>query len=190
MGAKAAYQNKAVSLARTSSDLTEMEVAREVSIAWGEAYCCERRYELYSQLDTVYQDFEKAARLRYETEATSRLEYLSAMNQSKQIAIQKEQARQDYHIALHKLNMSDCNETVKNYFRNAVVRIETAGYEKLMELSDDDDRAVIYMKRSGDRIQDFILYSVGDDPCMVDITGNFKMSDVQALIACAEDRVD
>jgi len=112
MGAKAAYQNKAVSLARTSSDLTEMEVAREVSIAWGEAYCCERRYELYSQLDTVYQDFEKAARLRYETEATSRLEYLSAMNQSKQIAIQKEQARQDYHIALHKLNMWFCSDTM------------------------------------------------------------------------------
>jgi len=92
--------------------------------------------------------------------------------------------------SIYVLDMSDCNETVKNYFRNAVVRIETAGYEKLMELSDDDDRAVIYMKRSGDRIQDFILYSVGDDPCMVDITGNFKMSDVQALIACAEDRAD
>ena len=112
MGARAQYQNKAVSLARTSSELTEMEVAREVSIAWGEAYCSEMKYELYSQLDTVFQDFEKAARLRYETEATSRLEYLSAMNQSKQIAIQKEQARQDYHIALHKLNMWFCSDTM------------------------------------------------------------------------------
>ena len=112
LGAKAKYQGKAVSLARTESDLSELEVAREVSIAWGDAYCYEKRYELYSQLDTIYQDFEKAAKLRYETESTSKLEYLSAMNQSRQMAIQKEQARQNYHIALHRLNKWFCSDTM------------------------------------------------------------------------------
>ena len=92
--------------------------------------------------------------------------------------------------SIYVLDLSDCAATVQNQFRNAIVRMETAGYEKLMEVADDDDQAVVYLKRKGDRIQDFILYSIGEDPCMVNITGNFKMSDVQALVACAEDKAE
>jgi hypothetical protein len=91
---------------------------------------------------------------------------------------------------IYVLDMSDCNPAVQDKFRNAVSRIETAGYEKLMEVSDDDDQAVIYIKASGDRIRDFLIYSLGDAPCLVSISGNFKRSDIQALIACADEQGD
>ena len=58
----------------------------------------------YDELDSKYRDFEKAAKLRYETEATSKLEYLSAQNQARQIILTRQQAIQDEQIALKNLN--------------------------------------------------------------------------------------
>jgi cobalt-zinc-cadmium resistance protein CzcA len=112
IGAKSRVQNKQVAISRAALDLSQLEVEREVSIAWGEVYSAKSRYRLYLQLDSVFRDFERAARLRFETEATSRLEYLSASNQAKQIIIQKEKSKMDYQIALQKLNLWLVSDTI------------------------------------------------------------------------------
>lgn len=112
IGAKSRVQNKQVAISRAALDLSQLEVEREVSIAWGEVYSAKSRYRLFLQLDSVFRDFERAARLRFETEATSRLEYLSASNQAKQIIIQKEKSKMDYQIALQKLNHWLVSDTI------------------------------------------------------------------------------
>ena len=62
-----------------------------------------QRLIVYDRLDSIYRNFEKAAKL-YETEATSKLEYISAQNQARQIRLMKQQAIQDEQIALRNLN--------------------------------------------------------------------------------------
>lgn len=120
IGAKSRVQNKQLAISKTALNLTQLEVEREVSIAFGQLYSAKNRYRLYSQLDSVFRNFERAAKLRYETQATSRLEYLSASNQAKQITVQKEKSRMDYQIALQKLNLWLVSDTVFTVDDNSI----------------------------------------------------------------------
>src|SRR5690606_25386365 len=59
----------------------------------------------------------RAAQIRYEVEETSKLAYLAALNQVKQITLQKTQLEYDYSSALEQLNLwlvSDTLFTVSN----------------------------------------------------------------------------
>ncbi|MBF9252219.1 CusA/CzcA family heavy metal efflux RND transporter [Pontibacter sp. 172403-2] len=98
-------QKQQVALSEAALDLTTLQVAREVSIAWGNTYAAKSRYLLYQRLDSIFTEFARAARIRYETEATSNLEYLASTNQARQITLQKEQAYRNYQIALQQLNL-------------------------------------------------------------------------------------
>jgi cobalt-zinc-cadmium resistance protein CzcA len=110
--AKSRVQDKQVIISQTALNLTELEVAREVRLAWGNAYSAKKQYQLYLQLDSIFRNFERAAKIRFETQATSKLEYLSASNQAKQIIIQKEKSNRDYRIALQKLNLWFVSDTL------------------------------------------------------------------------------
>lgn len=112
IGAKSRVQNKLLAISQTNLNLTKLEVSREVSVAWGNTYSAKKTYQLYLQLDSIFKDFERAARLRYETQATSKLEYLSASNQAKQISIQKEKSKRDYLISLQRLNLWFVSDTI------------------------------------------------------------------------------
>lgn len=105
-------QTAQVNLAESTLNLTLLEVERAVSIAWGNAYAARSQYILYQQLDSIFAEFERAARIRYEQEATSNLEYLAAANQARQITLQKEQFHRDYRAALQRLNLWMVSDTL------------------------------------------------------------------------------
>lgn len=109
---KKRLQKAQINLAESALNLTVLEVEREVSIAWGNAYATKRQYILYQQLDSIFTEFERAARIRYEQEATSNLEYLAAANQTRQITLQKEQFNRDYRTALQRLNLWLVSDTL------------------------------------------------------------------------------
>ncbi|GAB3833100.1 CusA/CzcA family heavy metal efflux RND transporter [Pontibacter rugosus] len=108
---KLKLQQKQVNLARSELNLTSLEVAREVRIAWSNTYAARSQYLLYQRLDSIFSEFTRAAEVRYETEAISRLEYLAATNQARQITVQQEQAFRDYQAALRQLNQWLMSET-------------------------------------------------------------------------------
>jgi len=112
INAKNKVANAQIDLSKTALDLTTLDVTREVSIAWGMAYNAKNQYRLYEQLDSIFQKSVRAARLRYETQAISRLEYLSVTNQAKQIGIQKEKSYRDFLIALRNLNQWFVSDTI------------------------------------------------------------------------------
>ena len=101
-----------IDMAETVLDLTALEIRKEVSIAWGNVLSAQQQYALYEQLDSVFRDLERAARLRLEAQAASRLEYLSVTTQARQITIQKEKARRDLLIALRNLNRWFVSDTL------------------------------------------------------------------------------
>ncbi|MEN6423108.1 MAG: CusA/CzcA family heavy metal efflux RND transporter [Smithella sp.] len=148
IGAKSRVQAKQVALSQTALDLTELEVTREVRIAWGNAYNAKKQYQLYLQLDSVFKDFERAAKIRYETQATSKLEYLSASNQAKQIIIQKEKSYKDYLIALQKLNFWFASDTLFSVDDNSINEIS-----ELPLLSPDAIKQHPSLQYYGQRVQ-------------------------------------
>lgn len=110
-------QRQKVALAEAAYNLNELELRQQVKDAYAMAYTAKKNLELYLELDSVYQEFQRAAQIRYEVEEISRLAYLAASNQVKQITLLKEQARYDYVDALERLNLwlvSDLAYTVSS----------------------------------------------------------------------------
>lgn len=104
IGAKNKFHEKEIALRETALNLNELELKREVQKAWSEVYAAKGKFKLYSELDSVFTDLEKAAKLQYETGATSKLDYLAAGNQVKEIALKKKQAYRDYQTSLQRFN--------------------------------------------------------------------------------------
>lgn len=101
--AKSRYQKERIRSAERLQDLTEQELILNVKQAYFQAVTAQKRYALAQRLDSIYEDFEKAAQLRYEVEATSKLELLAAQSQYQQIQVMQQQAAKDYQKALEGL---------------------------------------------------------------------------------------
>lgn len=104
IGTKKRYLHQQAKVAEAETKVTERELMREVGIDYMNAIVAHQRTKVYQNLDSVYRDFERAAKLRYETEATTKLEYINAQQQSRQAALLLNEARLDEQMALQNLN--------------------------------------------------------------------------------------
>lgn len=123
---KLKLQEEYITLAESALNLTEIEVEREVKRAWGNAYATWNNYRVYNGLDSVFADIKRAAELRLETQASSRLEYLATINEANQVQIQKEQAWYDYLAALQKLNAWFAGDTLYTVSKVPVSTLENS----------------------------------------------------------------
>ena len=105
-------QKERVALAENALELSTIEIEREVSRAWTSVYTSKKRYQVYKKMDSIFEDIERAARIRYETEATSKLEYLATSNQGNEVKIQLEQAYRDYLKSIQRLNLWFVSDTI------------------------------------------------------------------------------
>ncbi len=104
-------------LAEQRAELTYVQVELMVKQNWADVFSTKQKYDVLEKLNAQFKDIARAAELRLETEASSKLEYLSTLNQANKIKIQKEQAYRDYLSAVRKLNKwfeGDSLYTVKN----------------------------------------------------------------------------
>ncbi|NBG65722.1 CusA/CzcA family heavy metal efflux RND transporter [Acidiluteibacter ferrifornacis] len=102
--AKSKLQKEKVLLAKSNLELSNLELSIQVKQDYGSLYSKMQLYNLYEELDSTFVEFERAAKIRYKTEATSHLAYLSASNQAKKISNEKNQAFRDYQIAIQQFN--------------------------------------------------------------------------------------
>ncbi|MBZ9630411.1 CusA/CzcA family heavy metal efflux RND transporter [Salegentibacter sp. LM13S] len=105
-------QKERMALAENALDLTTIGIKREVSRAWASVYTSKKTYQVYKKMDSIFEDIERAARIRYETEATSKLEYLATSNQGNEVKIQLEQSYRNYLKALQRLNLWFVSDTL------------------------------------------------------------------------------
>jgi cobalt-zinc-cadmium resistance protein CzcA len=101
---KKRYLHQQAKVAEAETKVTERELMREVGIDYMNAIVAHQRTKVYQNLDSVYRDFERAAKLRYDTEAATKLEYINAQQQSRQAALLLNEARLDEQMALQNLN--------------------------------------------------------------------------------------
>lgn len=118
-------QEERTALAENVFNLSVIEVKREVSRAWAMVYTTKNNYQVYQRLDAIFKDIERAARLRLEVGATSKLEYLATSNQGNQVQILKEQAYRDYLSALQRLNLWFVSEIFFNVSDIPVDQLDT-----------------------------------------------------------------
>ena len=100
---KSKYLKKQILLAEDSRDITENNLVRNVKSAYYTVLYFESRLNLVKQVNEIYKDFERVAKLRFETEETARLSYISASNKYQQILVAKVQAEADVKIAKQQL---------------------------------------------------------------------------------------
>ncbi|MEQ8624456.1 MAG: CusA/CzcA family heavy metal efflux RND transporter [Vicingaceae bacterium] len=112
MASKTKLQKEKITLTEKFLDLNEIQLSLEVKKSYGQLFVKKQLLDLYNTLDSNFQEFERAAKIRYETEATSKLAYLSASNQAKQIGNKKQQAFYDYQIAVQNLNRWFISDTL------------------------------------------------------------------------------
>ena len=105
-------QKERIALAEEALELSVLEVEMEVSQAWASVYAAKNQYQIFERLDSVFVDIERAAQIRLETEAISKLEYLATINQGNEVQIQKEQAYRDYLSALQRFNLWFAKDTL------------------------------------------------------------------------------
>jgi len=101
---KSKLRQEEIELAESELNLTEEQLTYRVKQAYANLYAAQKRADLFERLDSLFVNFERAAKVRYETEATSKLAYLAAANQAKQIAINQKQASRDEQVALAQFN--------------------------------------------------------------------------------------
>lgn len=102
--AKSNLYNAKNQQAMSGMNLAEYELARDVSLAWYNAVFAKKQWLLFKQLDTLYAAFQKAAELRYKTQATSKIEYLSAAAKYKELQVNIKKAESRYLATLQLLN--------------------------------------------------------------------------------------
>ena len=104
IGARRSMLRQQENVAKAEQEVLKREITQEVSTDYTLLYVAKQRANVMRQIESAYKDFEDVARRRYELEATSRLEYLSAQNQVRQIRLQLLQAESDERIAMQNLN--------------------------------------------------------------------------------------
>ncbi|MGV8962951.1 MAG: CusA/CzcA family heavy metal efflux RND transporter [Candidatus Saccharimonadaceae bacterium] len=102
--AKINLANSRTQQALSGQNLSEQALTRDVSIAWYNAVHAKQQWQLLKELDTLYADFQKAAELRYKTQATSKIEYLSASAKYKDLQVNLKKSESSYLASLQILN--------------------------------------------------------------------------------------
>ncbi|RLD36723.1 MAG: CusA/CzcA family heavy metal efflux RND transporter [Bacteroidetes bacterium] len=102
--AKSRQAGERIEQANKGRELTEKTLERDVSIAWYRALYTKKQWQLFLRLDSLYANFQKAAELRYKTQASSKVEYLSASAKYKELQVNIKRAKSNYQAAIEILN--------------------------------------------------------------------------------------
>lgn len=91
-------------VAQAETGVIERELIRQVCADYINDHAALLRYENMSRMDSLYADFSRVARLRYEAKAISLLEYQTALHRSQQVKLSLQEAKKDLQMA--HLNLS------------------------------------------------------------------------------------
>lgn len=80
------------------------------------------------------------------------------------------------------LDLDDCSTDVKSQFTADVDRLETNGYETLMEANKNEEKTRFLLKMKDDVVSEFLIVSGGSDDCaLIQIKGKMTLQEVVDL---------
>ncbi len=96
---KSKFYKERIKLGEKFYVVNEQQLVRNVMLAYEQINYNKAQLRFAKQLDSVYINFKKAAKLRYETGETGKLEFISASSEYQQIQVLKQQSYDDIEIA-------------------------------------------------------------------------------------------
>ncbi len=96
--------NVYIKQAEYQKEFSKQALTRDVKIAWYNAVYAKEIYFLQQELDSLYSDFLKIAKLRKETEASSETEFLAASVKYQEVKVNLQKAKNGYQAAKIALN--------------------------------------------------------------------------------------
>ncbi len=102
--ARAGYKSSKTELSRRFYEVRKLELIRNIYSTYYKVLTAKSRLELSEKLDTVFLNFENAARLRFETGETNRLEMINAAAKHQEIKTLVESHRTNYLMLLREFN--------------------------------------------------------------------------------------
>lgn len=87
------------------------------------------------------------------------------------------------------LDLEKCSDGVKRRFMKRIDALNDDKYETLMRVNDEDDKVKILIREEGSNIKEMLIVCSGPDDCaLIQFKGNFKESDIEALVKQAENQ--
>lgn len=81
------------------------------------------------------------------------------------------------------LDLEKCSDGVKSRFMKRIDALDTDKYETLMRVNDEDDKVKILIREEEGNIKEMLIVCSGREDCaLIQIKGNFKESDIDALV--------
>ncbi len=81
------------------------------------------------------------------------------------------------------LSLDECDHEVKEAFRKEALTLSENGLELLAEVTDNQDHVRIFADIHNNKIRNFILVSVGEDPCLIQIKGFIDLAYMDKLVS-------
>lgn len=87
------------------------------------------------------------------------------------------------------LDLEDCSSSVKQKFMERIDDLSADSYETLVRVNDEGDKVKILARAEKDVFKEILIVCGGTEDCtLVQFTGNFKESDINALMEQAENQ--
>ena len=120
---KSKFYEQRVALGEKFYELNEQQLVRNVMKAYDQINYNKAQFIFAKQLDSIYANFKTAAKLRFDTGETGKLEFISASSEYQQIQVLKQQAYDDIEIS---------KRVLKQYLGTAEpIETVSTSYEKI-----------------------------------------------------------
>ena len=87
------------------------------------------------------------------------------------------------------LDLERCSNSVKQNFMKRINALNEYQYETLIRVSDGDDKVKILVREEKEIIKEMLIVCSGSEDCaLIQFKGNFKESDIDALVKQAENQ--
>ncbi len=80
------------------------------------------------------------------------------------------------------LELSGCDQSVRDRFTEAVGNIQLDGYEVLVRANEDDQLVKVYGKVDGETVHDMLVIVTGGTCVLVQMKGTVNMSDLNTMM--------
>ena len=81
------------------------------------------------------------------------------------------------------LDLEDCEDTVKERFSKQVNKLQSEGYEPMIQINEDGEKVRIFTLPYKDGIKELILVCSGNDDCtLIQMKGQIRKEDIAQLV--------
>ncbi|NLA15201.1 MAG: DUF4252 domain-containing protein [Bacteroidales bacterium] len=85
--------------------------------------------------------------------------------------------------SINVLSLDECDPQVKEAFRREALLLSESGLELLAEVAENQDHVRVFADIHNDKIRNFVVVSVGENPSLIQIKGLIDLAYMEKLVS-------